>query len=75
MRGRWSLVEMRDRVMLSLIDAAGRQALLCVPHLENRLMILELDQVSIILAEMHLTDNDAADLPGDHASPGRPAAE
>jgi hypothetical protein len=35
----------------------------------------EFDELLVILAEMHMTDNSAADLPGDHSSPGRSAAE
>jgi hypothetical protein len=33
--------------------------------------ILESDQAAAILAEMHIADNSAVDLPGDHSSPGR----
>jgi hypothetical protein len=35
----------------------------------------EFNELLIILAEMHMTDNSAADLPGDHSSRGRPAVE
>jgi hypothetical protein len=45
----------------------GKEALLCMPYLDNRLTVLEFDHVLIILTETHLADNAAADLPGDHS--------
>jgi hypothetical protein len=68
MRGRRSLVEMRERVMLSGIVVVGKPTgMASVPYLENRLTLLRLNQGENILAEMHIAGNDAADLSGDQA--------